>query len=154
MLIYWYNWKDVFLLIIIIFMLNLKLILYRQKSLQISYIIILDKTIFMLPLLILLSHFAFVYFSSSTAQTFHYDLVMGSFSSYWRYLAVFFLFTAFHSLLDFHWPLSYNSSEAPVNSMVKANARSRYCVHELFGFDVLLDENLKPWILEVNISPR
>ncbi|XP_072021319.1 tubulin monoglutamylase TTLL4-like [Amphiura filiformis] len=45
------------------------------------------------------------------------------------------------------------SVDSCVNSMVKANVKSRYSVHELFGFDVMLDENLKPWVIEVNISP-
>lgn len=41
-----------------------------------------------------------------------------------------------------------------MNVLVKTNLKRKYSVHELFGFDVILDENLKPWIVEVNISPR
>lgn len=29
----------------------------------------------------------------------------------------------------------------------------RYNAYELFGFDVLFDSNMKPWLLEVNVSP-
>lgn len=45
-------------------------------------------------------------------------------------------------------------SEPYVNNLMKQHVHSVYSCHELFGFDIMLDENLKPWILEVNISPR
>nr|XP_014030156.1 unnamed protein product [Salmo salar] len=45
------------------------------------------------------------------------------------------------------------ASDPYVNTLVKLHLRSPYSCHELFGFDIMLDENLKPWVLEVNISP-
>ncbi|XP_065214655.1 tubulin monoglutamylase TTLL4-like [Planococcus citri] len=45
------------------------------------------------------------------------------------------------------------SVEEPISKSASQNLKSRYNAFELFGFDVLLDKNLKPWLLEVNISP-
>ncbi|KAM4024826.1 tubulin monoglutamylase TTLL4 isoform 2-T2 [Anomaloglossus baeobatrachus] len=45
------------------------------------------------------------------------------------------------------------ASEPYVNSFMKTYVQHQYSCHELFGFDIMLDENLKPWVLEVNISP-
>ncbi|XP_073827371.1 tubulin tyrosine ligase-like 4B isoform X2 [Musca autumnalis] len=45
------------------------------------------------------------------------------------------------------------SGEGGLNRMYRQNVNFRYNCFELFGFDVLLDENLVPWLLEINISP-
>ncbi|XP_058058759.1 tubulin monoglutamylase TTLL4-like [Anopheles bellator] len=45
------------------------------------------------------------------------------------------------------------SGEGPIHAMSKVNVGSRYNCYELFGIDVLLDSELVPWLLEVNISP-
>ncbi|CAL4121752.1 unnamed protein product, partial [Meganyctiphanes norvegica] len=45
------------------------------------------------------------------------------------------------------------SGESDIVLRTRRNVRSRYTCHELFGFDVILDEKLHPWLLEVNISP-
>jgi tubulin polyglutamylase TTLL4 len=45
------------------------------------------------------------------------------------------------------------AADGVVNSQTKSNTRQRSCVHELFGFDIFLDRDLKPWLIEVNISP-
>lgn len=45
------------------------------------------------------------------------------------------------------------AGEAPINAMTKVNVTNRYNTFELFGVDVILDSELIPWLLEVNISP-
>lgn len=44
------------------------------------------------------------------------------------------------------------SADPHVNVLVKTHVKRKYSVHELFGFDVILDENLKPWIVEVSYN--
>jgi len=48
---------------------------------------------------------------------------------------------------------SVMSGEHYVNASVKKYNLHRNNCFEVFGYDVILDSELKPWLLEVNLSP-
>lgn len=45
------------------------------------------------------------------------------------------------------------SGEHIVQQAMKKNGTNRTNCFEIFGFDILIDSDLKPWLLEVNLSP-
>ena len=45
------------------------------------------------------------------------------------------------------------SAVAQIRDKVRTDVKSDYNCFKLFGFDVFIDSNLKPWLLEVNNIP-
>lgn len=45
------------------------------------------------------------------------------------------------------------SVEPTIMTNVYKNPTTRSNCFELYGFDVMIDSNLKPWVIEVNVQP-
>ena len=44
------------------------------------------------------------------------------------------------------------SAESPILQQMGGN-KNKNCCFEIYGFDVIIDAKMRPWILEVNVSP-
>ncbi|XP_037957088.1 probable beta-tubulin polyglutamylase isoform X2 [Teleopsis dalmanni] len=104
-----------------------------------------------------LTNYSINKFSSNYSRNDDFNACVGhkwTLKSLWSYLAsrgirTDFLWEALRSLVL----RTLISAENSMNNVHKMNVESKYSCFELFGFDVLLDSELVPWLLEVNISP-
>jgi len=62
--------------------------------------------------------------------------------------------------MDLMWSRIYDviiksliASESYVVAALKKNNLHRNNCFEIFGYDILIDSDLKPWLVEVNLSP-